>query len=121
MIQSSKVGFFTIQKLRQRRPLVSMIVHRLLLSVVLLLAVSIVIFASVEALPGDFATTYLGKSATPQAIANIRMELGLDKPIITRYLDWLGGALTGDFGTSWANRNSVSEQIGKRLGNSLFL
>jgi peptide/nickel transport system permease protein len=121
MIQSSKVGFFTFQKLRQRRPLVSMIVHRLLLSVVLLLAVSIVIFAGVEALPGDFATTYLGQSATPQAIANIRMELGLDKPIITRYLDWLGGALTGDFGTSWANRNSVSEQIGKRLGNSLFL
>ena len=121
MIQSSKVGFFTFQKLRQRRPLVSMIVQRLLLSVVLLLAVSIVIFAGVEALPGDFATTYLGQSATPQAIANIRMELGLDKPIITRYLDWLGGALTGDFGTSWANRNSVSEQIGKRLGNSLFL
>jgi peptide/nickel transport system permease protein len=72
-------------------------------------------------LPGDFATTYLGQSATPQAVANIRQDLGLNRPITTRYVEWLGNAVQGDFGTSWASKNSVSEQIGKRLGNSLFL
>jgi peptide/nickel transport system permease protein len=101
--------------------MLSMIVQRLLLSVVLLFAVSLVIFGGIEALPGDFATTYLGQSATPQAVANIRTELGLNKPATTRYVEWLGGALTGDFGTSWANHNSVSDQISHRLGNSLFL
>lgn len=121
MIHSSKAGFMSGRTLRQRFPLLFMIVQRLLLSIVLLFAVSIVIFGGIEALPGDFANTYLGQSATPQAVANIRTELGLNKPVITRYVEWLGGAVTGDFGTSWANRNSVSEQIGLRLGSSLFL
>ncbi|MCM2471927.1 ABC transporter permease [Agrobacterium sp. a22-2] len=104
-----------------RYPLLTLILQRLGLSALLLLAVSVLIFGGVEALPGDFATTYLGQSATPQAVANIRADLGLDRPIATRYFEWLGNALQGDFGTSWASRNSVSEQIGKRLGNSLFL
>jgi peptide/nickel transport system permease protein len=91
------------------------------LSIVLLFAVSILIFGGLEALPGDFATTYLGQSATPQAVANIRQDLGLNRPVTTRYVEWLGNAIQGDFGTSWASKNSVSEQIGKRLGNSLFL
>jgi peptide/nickel transport system permease protein len=104
-----------------RRPLAALIIQRLGLSVGLLFAVSLMIFGGVEALPGDFATTYLGQSATPQAVENIRKDLGLDKPLTERYLNWLGGAVKGDFGTSWASKNSVSEQIGKRLGNSLFL
>lgn len=107
--------------LSARYPLLTLILQRLGLSALLLLAVSVLIFGGVEALPGDFATTYLGQSATPQAVANIRADLGLDRPIATRYFEWLGNALQGDFGTSWASRNSVSEQIGKRLGNSLFL
>ncbi|WP_198931521.1 ABC transporter permease [Rhizobium rhizosphaerae] len=105
----------------RRHPLAGLILQRLGLSVALLFAVSVMIFGGIEALPGDFATTYLGQSATPQAVANIRADLGLDRPVTTRYFEWLGGALQGDFGTSWASRNSVSEQIGKRLGNSLFL
>ncbi|MGV8935647.1 MAG: ABC transporter permease [Allorhizobium sp.] len=104
-----------------RSPLSVLIFQRLALSVALLFAVSVLIFGGVEALPGDFPTTYLGQSATPQAVENIRKELGLDKPLTERYVSWLGGAVRGDFGTSWASRNSVSEQIGKRLGNSLFL
>jgi peptide/nickel transport system permease protein len=104
-----------------RYPLATLIGQRLVLSILLLIAVSILIFGGVEALPGDFATTYLGQSATPQAVANIRADLGLDRPIVTRYFEWLGGALQGDFGSSWASRNSVTEQIGKRLGNSLAL
>ena len=105
----------------RRHPMAGLILQRLALSVALLFAVSVMIFGGIEALPGDFATTYLGQSATPQAVANIRADLGLDRPVTTRYFAWLGGALQGDFGTSWASRNSVSEQIGKRLGNSLFL
>ncbi|MGO8246911.1 ABC transporter permease [Rhizobium johnstonii] len=106
---------------RQRIPLLALILERFVLSLILLFAVSIVIFGGLEALPGDFATTYLGQSATPQAVANIREDLGLNRPITTRYVEWLGNAVQGDFGTSWASKNSVSEQIGKRLGNSLFL
>ncbi|WP_271022476.1 ABC transporter permease [Rhizobium sp. RCAM05973] len=108
-------------RLKQRFPLLSLIIERCLLSIVLLFAVSILIFGGLEALPGDFATTYLGQSATPQAVANIRADLGLNRPVVTRYVEWLGNAVQGDFGTSWASKNSVSEQIGKRLGNSLFL
>lgn len=105
----------------RNNPLAAMILQRLLLSVLLLLAVSLVLFLGIQALPGDFAQTYLGQSATPQAVENIRRDLGLDQPAATRYLAWLGNALTGDFGTSWASRNSISEQIGNRLGNTLFL
>ena len=108
-------------RLKQRFPLLSLIIERCLLSIVLLFAVSVLIFGGLEALPGDFATTYLGQSATPQAVANIRADLGLNRPVVTRYVEWLGNAVQGDFGTSWASKNSVSEQIGKRLGNSLFL
>ena len=108
-------------KFSKNSPLAALILQRLGLSVALLFAVSLMIFGGVEALPGDFATTYLGQSATPQAVANIRSELALDRPATTRYFEWLGGAVQGDFGTSWASRNSVSEQIGNRLGNSLFL
>ncbi|TPE51619.1 ABC transporter permease [Amaricoccus solimangrovi] len=104
-----------------RHPLARLVVRRLALSIALLFAVSILIFGGLEAMPGDFATTYLGQSATPAAVANLRAQLGLDQPAATRYLDWMAGALRGDFGTSWASRGPVSEQIGQRLSNSLFL
>ena len=112
---------FAYRRLAARHPLAAMIGQRLLLSLFLLLAVSVVLFLGVQALPGDFAQTYLGQSATPQAVANIRHDLGLDQPAVTRYLTWLGHAAQGDFGTSWASRNSITEQIGLRLGNTLFL
>lgn len=104
-----------------RNPLAYLVLRRVLLGLGLLLAASVLIFGGVEALPGDFASTYLGQEATPQAVANIREELGLDRPMTERYLNWLGGIAQGDFGTSWSNRNSVGEQIWKRLGNSLLL
>jgi peptide/nickel transport system permease protein len=98
-----------------------LIARRVALGIALLFAASMLIFGGIEALPGDFATTYLGQEATPQAVANIREELGLDRPMTERYLSWLGGILHGDFGTSWSNHNSVGEQIWKRLSNSLLL
>ncbi|QQM33029.1 ABC transporter permease (plasmid) [Martelella lutilitoris] len=107
--------------LRARFPMASRIGERIVLGIGLLLASSILIFAGIEILPGDFAETYLGQAATPQAIANLRAEFGLDQPLVTRYFDWLVGILHGDFGTSWASGQSVSGQIAARLGNSLLL
>ena len=106
---------------RSSNPLGWLILRRVLLGCGLLVAASMLIFGGVEALPGDFASTYLGQEATPEAVENIRQELGLDRPMPQRYAEWLGGVLQGDFGTSWSNRNSVSEQIWKRLGNSMLL
>ncbi|MDE1187849.1 MAG: ABC transporter permease [Pantoea sp.] len=121
MANSIETGGLPGRRLRERFPLAALIIERLLLSIVLLIAVSILIFGGLQALPGDFASTYLGQSATPEAVANIRDQLGLNQPVVTRYFEWLGGAVRGDFGTSWASQNSVSEQIANRLGNSLFL
>ena len=84
------------------RSVFGIILQRLALGVLTLLVVSILIFAAVNALPGDFAQAILGQGATPEAVAAIREDLGLNKPPVTRYFDWLGGILTGDFGTSYA-------------------
>lgn len=97
------------------------ILKRVALGCVLLFAVSFLIFFGMAALPGDFAATYLGQAATPQAIANLRAELGLEQPIVTRYVEWLLGALRGDFGLSWSTHQPVGEQLWHRLSNSLFL
>ncbi len=110
-----------ITVMRARFPMASRIVERIVLGIGLLFASSILIFGGIEMLPGDFASTYLGQAATPQAVANLRAEFGLDRPLVTRYLEWLVNILHGDFGTSWASGQSVSAQIAGRLGNSLLL
>ena len=112
------------------------ILQRLGLGVVTLFVVSVLIFLSVNLLPGDFAEAILGQGATPEAIAAIREDLGLNKPAVVRYFDWLGGVLTGDFGTSFAQANfdafageatgkggigSVAAQLEPRFKNTLFL
>ncbi len=102
-------------------PLVILVAQRLALGILLLLAVSVVIFIGVELLPGDVAQAILGQSATPEALANLREELGLNESAWTRYFKWLGGALTGDLGTALTNGQSISESLGKRFGNTLFL
>jgi peptide/nickel transport system permease protein len=102
-------------------PLLKMIAQRIALGVLLLWAVSVLIFAGTQILPGDVATAMLGQQATPEAVANIRQELGLDRPAVVRYFDWLSGAVVGDFGTSFTNRQDITTNIAKRLGNTLFL
>ncbi|MGI9333467.1 MAG: ABC transporter permease [Gammaproteobacteria bacterium] len=101
--------------------LASMVAKRLVLGLVTLLVVSIIIFGAVELLPGDLAQQVLGQSATPETVAALRTEMGLDRPAIVRYIDWLSSALQGDFGISLANRRSVAEQLGPRFYNTLFL
>ncbi|MCZ6774531.1 MAG: ABC transporter permease, partial [Proteobacteria bacterium] len=86
-----------------------------------LIIVSLIIFLGVEALPGDLAEAVLGQQATPETVAAFRRELGLDLPPHTRYFQWLGNFLQGDLGTSLANQREISELIGTRLANTIFL
>ena len=102
-------------------PVLTLVVQRVALGLLLLLAVSAVIFLGVEALPGDTAQAILGQTATPQALENLRAEMGLDQPPLTRYFNWLGGVLTGDLGLSLTNKTDIATAIGQRLGNTLFL
>ena len=101
--------------------LLRLIAQRLALGIGTLFVVSILIFAGTELLPGDVAQAILGQMATPEAVANIRAELGLDRPAVVRYFDWLAGFVQGDFGTSLANRQPIADMIGHRLANTLFL
>lgn len=102
-------------------PILRMVLQRLGLGLLTLFVVSLLIFISVELLPGDLAEEILGQAATPETVAAFRKELGLDQPPVTRYLQWLGGIIQGDFGRSLANQREISELIGRRLGNTLFL
>ena len=81
-----------------------------------LLAVSFLLFLTTSLLPGDPALQILGpENATPEAIAAVRADLGLDDPLPVRYLEWLGNVVTGDFGRSYRTNESVSEAILDRL------
>ena len=115
-------------------PVLRIILQRLALGVLTLFIVSIVIFTAVNMLPGDFAEAILGQGATPEAVASIRRDLGLDQNPVLRYVDWLGGVLTGDLGNSFAQANfasfvgessgnstTVAQQIAPRFANTMFL
>ncbi|MDU8912704.1 ABC transporter permease [Aestuariicoccus sp. MJ-SS9] len=86
-----------------------------------LLVASLVIFLVVEVAPGDPASYMLGINAQPETVAALRTELGLDVPKYQRYLDWVTGMATGDFGTSYTYRAPVSQMISDRLWVSLPL
>ena len=98
-----------------------MIAVRIALGIGLLFIVSLVIFGATELLPGDLANELLGQSATPETLAALREQLGLNDPAPVRYWNWLTGALTGDFGVSLANGRPIADLIGARLGNTVFL
>ncbi|MCV2890732.1 ABC transporter permease [Ruegeria aquimaris] len=83
--------------------------------VLTLLAVSVVVFAVMNILPGDPALSILGLDATEDALAALREELGLNEPVLSRYLHWIAGAVQGDFGISQSFRVPVSELIAERL------
>ncbi|MGR3494536.1 ABC transporter permease [Citreimonas sp.] len=108
------------------------IAQRLALGVLTLIVVSMVIFAAVSMLPGDFAQAILGQGATPEAVAAIRRDLGLDQPALPRYFSWLADTLRGDLGISYAQMNfqsnmgggelrTVASQIAPRFANTIFL
>ncbi len=93
-----------------------MVVMRLLLTIPILLGVSIVAFGLMRALPGDFAQASAGTtSITAEGLDQIRRNLGLDRPLWAQYLSWLGNALTGDLGRSFASKRAVASELFPRL------
>ncbi len=102
-------------------PILILTAQRLGLGLLTLFVVSVIIFGAVELLPGDLAQEILGQGATEETVRAFREQLGLDRPATTRYFDWLGGILQGDFGRSLANERQISDLISARLGNTLFL
>ena len=110
-------------------PVLTTVLQRLALGVMTLFLVSLIIFSAIEMLPGDFTEAVLGQSATKETVAAFRAELGLDEPAYTRYLNWLGSVMSGDFGQSFSSRaasgvdrsRAVVDLIAPRLWNTLFL
>jgi peptide/nickel transport system permease protein len=81
-------------------PFVGFFARRLLGAILTLFVVSVLIFLVLQVIPTDVASAVLGRSATPEALAALRADLGLDRPAIIRYLEWVGGLLHGDLGKS---------------------
>ncbi|AEH84858.1 ABC transporter permease [Mesorhizobium opportunistum] len=102
-------------------PILKLIAQRIALGILLLLAISVLIFAGTQILPGDVAQAILGQSATPESLANLREQLGLNDPAYVRYFHWLGGVLTGDLGTAMSSGQDIATSIKGRLWNTLFL
>ncbi|WP_188673670.1 ABC transporter permease [Subtercola lobariae] len=97
------------------------LLRRLAVSIPLLFAVSFLTFLLVSLTPGDAAYTVLGSSATPDQLAALRQQMGLDQPILVQYLNWVTSALQGNLGHSLITGQSVSEAIFQRLGPTLSL
>lgn len=110
-------------------PVIATIVQRLALGFVTLFFVSLIIFSSIELLPGDFGEAVLGQAATEETVEAFRKELGLDQPAYIRYVQWIGSVAQGDLGTSFSGRAAsgqdrsrpVAELVAPRLWNTLFL
>lgn len=87
------------------------ILRRLLQLIPVLFGMSIVVFSIIHAIPGDPATVILGNQATPEAVEELREEMGLDKPLVSQYLTYVKGILKGDLGTSLKTKRPISEEI----------
>jgi peptide/nickel transport system permease protein len=111
---------------RSTSPVAAFLVRRILGGIAALLAASVLIFAATELLPGNTASAVLGRDATPQSIALLSRQMGLDRSATTRYFDWLGGFVHGDLGVSSVSlaqgqHTSVGSLISSPLKNSAIL
>ena len=97
------------------------ILKKFLIMIVTLLAVSFLVFLALSIIPGDAATNMLGTQATPESIAALREELGLNDPFFVQYFRWLFGCFTGDFGTSYSYHISVASLIMDKLPITITL
>jgi peptide/nickel transport system permease protein len=101
--------------------ILKLVAGRIASGIASLLAVSAVVFAITAVLPGDAAEEKLGQDATPETLAALRKEMGLDRSAVVRYFDWLGGIVKGDAGNSVVTGVPVAESVKSRLPNSLRL
>lgn len=97
------------------------LLRRSLFLIWILFAVSLLIFLIVNILPGDVTISILGPDAPPDQLAQLRRNLGLDDPVLQRYLVWIAGFLRGDFGVSLVSRQEIAPLLLQRLGNSAIL
>jgi peptide/nickel transport system permease protein len=97
------------------------IAKRLLAAIPVLLGLSIIVFLIMAMIPGDPATAILGSYATPENVAKLNADLGLDKPLPQQYLIWLGNILQGDFGRSYALNRPVLDEVLERFSATLIL
>ena len=102
-------------------PLLRLVLVRLLALAPMLLALSVASFALVHVIPGDPALVMMGGEGTPQAVEELRRQLGLDRPLHVRYLEWLGRIVQGDLGQSLYNRTQVSEELLWRMPTTFSL
>ncbi len=116
----------------EKRPIASMVLRRLLLGIVTIIMIAIIVYAATTVLPGDAATAILGHSATPKRVESLRLELGLDEPLLTRFWNWATNAIHLDFGNSLGEAapatsrgtvasNSVTSLASERIENSAVL
>ncbi|MCA1337637.1 ABC transporter permease [Pseudooceanicola marinus] len=101
--------------------MLTLIAKRAVLGVFTLWLVSVLVFAGTEILPGDVAGAILGQSATPESLARLRAELGLDVPALQRYAEWLLGFVQGDMGRSMASGQPVADLLWPRFWNTMAL
>ncbi len=96
-------------------------VRKFAIMIVTILLVSLLVFLAFSVIPGDPATQMLGIKATPQALEALREELGLNRPLIVRYLTWMGGLFTGDLGVSYTYHVPVRQMLADKLPIMLTL
>jgi peptide/nickel transport system permease protein len=101
--------------------MIAFLTKRLGIGLVTLLVASAVVFFVLEILPGDPALLMLGMNATPEALASMREQMGLNDPVLVRYFSWIGGMLVGDFGRSFTYSSPVIDLIAERVVVSLPL
>lgn len=99
----------------------TLVMRRLALTLPLLFAVSVLTFVLTALAPGDPAATILGSAATPEKVADLRQQLGLDDPLWLQYWHWLSNAVQGDLGESLVNSQSVTSALAARLPVTLSL
>ncbi|WP_322868113.1 ABC transporter permease [Aquicoccus sp. G2-2] len=99
----------------------SYILKRLVSAVPVLFGITIIVFVIMSLIPGDPATAILGAYATPDNVAKLNRDLGLDKPMVQRYFIWLGNMLTGDFGRSYSLNRPVIDEVLERFNATLIL
>ncbi len=97
------------------------LIGRVLLLVVGLLVASVIVFAVLRVLPGDVAQVVAGTESTPAQVERLRQELGLDRPVVVQYLDWIGGVFRGDLGNSLVTNGRVGPEIAEKLAVTLPL
>ena len=98
-----------------------LILKRIFSALITLLIVSALIYGFLEMLPGDVATRMLGRTATPETLANLREQLGLNEPALKRYFLWLYNIFQGDFGTALTSKRPIAEILAPKIFNTLIL